>query len=943
MRLLPPRPTVRAWLVGAARRPARALVVVATLAVMTVGTVGALVAADSLDRLFVADAEAEWGAVDVEVTSVVTAVFEESLGRLLGAEAGAHSVQWAPRLILRAVTEAGDRQEPDTLVLGLGAEEQSYPALQAVAGSGDPLLLEPDEVLLNQRAARRLGAGVGDEVRLVIAIPEIEEEVPGRDTTRTREPEAVQAAFRVAGVVADAGVADLHRTPNVLLRRDVLQRVTRLEGFVTHLHMTAAGQGPDADEDLQRELEPIMRQVGVTAALVADDALTIADDEGGQFRSILLTLALLVVAAAMIATVQMLTSLAEDRSREIALLRALGTPQRTIARLVAGEGTAYAVVAVALGIAGAVPVANLLATLLADHFAALAAGRGREQVALLPVVSAATVVTGALTVLGSAWFAGRAAGRRLAAVDPGVLLRGPLVLVPEPPLSGRRPVVVGLLGSLVLGTGLTDAVAADALRYMGITLLLTAWWLHLRRLRADRRRLDERAAVVGLVWSTLGAAALADFSQGYETGFGVLVVAGIVSIAAATVLLTSRFRSVMRLLRSYAPRGRWQAALRTAGAYAEASSGRTGRLHATFGLVLFIAAALHVLGNATNIDVARQSGGFDIVAESVAEIDEQALRDVPGLRTSAALPAVTIPEDRYGVERDSDDDETEVLRVRYPVRLVGVRSAFPAVQGFGLAAALPEYASSGQLLETVQVDADKAVVDRYAWPPGAQVGDDVVLDVGSGPRRYELIGVLDTFLLGSVFVSDSELAELVSSPGPTLLLGDAAEQTSPEQLAATLREHGRDIGLDVQTVGEVAADIVAVNRTFTDTFALMLLLGLGVALVAVAAMLVRSALERRTSLAVLRAIGFPRRTVALTVAAEPISVAVVGSVAGLVIGLGVLRLLFAAGFSDLAFVVDLGRIALVLAATTTLLVVLCLLAAWPAVPRHPDEALREVG
>ncbi|MBW3609861.1 MAG: hypothetical protein KY463_16335, partial [Actinobacteria bacterium] len=75
---------------------------------------------------------------------------------------------------------------------------------------------------------------------------------------------------------------------------------------------------------------------------------------------------------------------------------------------------------------------------------------------------------------------------------------------------------------------------------------------------------DADAAVLALLWSTLGAGALADFSQGYETGFGILVVAGIVTVGAITVLLAGRFRSVVRLLRTYVPMGRWQVSLRTA-------------------------------------------------------------------------------------------------------------------------------------------------------------------------------------------------------------------------------------------------------------------------------------------------------------------------------------------------------------------------------------------
>jgi hypothetical protein len=59
-------------------------------------------------------------------------------------------------------------------------------------------------------------------------------------------------------------------------------------------------------------------------------------------------------------------------------------------------------------------------------------------------------------------------------------------------------------------------------------------------------------------------------------------------------------------------------------------------------------------------------------------------------------------------------------------------------------------------------------------------------------------------------------------------------------------------------------------------------------------------------------------------------------------GLIVLRLLFAVGFSDLAFVVDWIRLLAFLGGLATVLVVLCISVAWPLVPRDPSEALREV-
>ena len=934
-------PAAKAWLRGAARRPGRALIVIATLVLATVGVVGALVAADSLDALFIADAQAEWGQVDVAVASGDNAVFPESLARAVGAEAGATSPRWAPRLILPAVVEAGGRRDADASVLGIGAEEQTYAPLQAVDGGADPLALAPDEVLVNQRLSERLQAGVGDAVTVLVAIPEVSVDVPGSLADLRREPESVAATLTIAGVVADQGLADLRRRPNVMLRREVLQRITNLEGQVTDLHLAASQPSETAADAVVRAIQPLLRDTGLRAATVKADALTIADDEGGQFRSILMTLALLVIAAAVVACIQLLTALAQDRSREIAVLRALGVPGRTITRLVASESVVYGVIGATVGTLLALPVAATIAGLLANHFAALSAGRGREQVALVPFVDPATLATGAVVVALAAALAGRAAGRRLAGVDLDVLLRGPVLDVPKPALGWRRVIIVALLGALILGSGLTDGEATDALRYLGLTLLGAAAWMRLRRLSSDGQRVDTIAALVALAWATVGAGVLTDFAQGYETGFGTLVVAGVVSIVGVTVLIAGRFRGVMRLLRSYAPRGRWQAALRTAGAFAEAAPGRTGRLHATFGIVLFMAAALQVLGSATAIDVDRQSGGFAVMADGVGSLDGQEIMSAPGLGAAVVLQSTSVAEDRYGVER-GDDDDTEILRVRYPVRLVGATDQLSGTQAFTMAEALPGYASAADALEAVVRDGNKAVVDRYARPPGASLGDDVVVDMGSGPRSYELIGVLDTFLLGSVFIAENEFVDLVASPGATHLLAGAAPGISAEQLADSLETAGRDRGLVAQTMEEVAAETVAVNRTFTDTFALMLLLGLAVALVAVAAMLARSALQRRPHLAVLRALGFRRSTVALTLAAEPVAVAAVGGVAGLLTGLVVLRVLFAAGFSDLAFVIDIGRSLSVVAVLFVLLVVVSLGTAWPAVPRDPSEALRDI-
>ncbi|MFT5223645.1 MAG: hypothetical protein ACI867_001967, partial [Glaciecola sp.] len=101
------------WWRGARAQPARALVVLLTLVVMTVATVGALVAGNSLEQLFVQDAKAQWADVDVEVREPQDVVFSLSRARLIGVETGPSAVAWSPRLILPAVLRAGQLTQPD--------------------------------------------------------------------------------------------------------------------------------------------------------------------------------------------------------------------------------------------------------------------------------------------------------------------------------------------------------------------------------------------------------------------------------------------------------------------------------------------------------------------------------------------------------------------------------------------------------------------------------------------------------------------------------------------------------------------------------------------------------------------------------------------------------------------------------------------------------------
>jgi putative ABC transport system permease protein len=926
---------IRLWVLSAARRPRRALTTVLVLAVLTVATTSSLVAGDALARLFREDALAEWGQTDVEARSASGPFLADGVGRRLAAVAGPAVHGGAPRLELRAVATAGGDREPDALVLGLGAEEVDFASLRARSGAAGVATLRPDQAVVNARLAERLRLEVGSTVQLLVAVPEWREPVPGDDTDRVHPAIALPLRLEVAGVVADAGVADLHRTPNVLVRREVLQEYAGLSpAQSTALHLDVRENGRDAAEDVIRSLTPEAQRLGVALAPVKEDALDLADEEGGLFRSILLSLAVLVLLAATAASVELLTALNVERLRELAVLRAVGLSESLAAKLLSAEALLYAAVGVALGVLLALPTSAALARALADHFAALEQGRGREQVPLTTDVGLLPVVVGAVVVAMAAVLAARASGRRVLAADLDAQLRGEAQAVATPSGSGRT-VAALVCGAWLLGAGTTaSSGGGGALTYLGLTLLLAAGWLRARRRSIELPRTDTRWALGALVWSLAGAALLGDFASGVQAGFGVLTVAGVLSVTAAASLVAPRLRRLVRAVRRGVRSGDVHVPLLVGAAWTSVERDRAVSRTATVGGTLFIAAALTVLGSAQALPVERQSGGFDALGTAVVDLDVPALRNVPEVEALVAVPHTDVAETAYAVE----DEDGARNSVPYPVRLVAGTAELAQVQSFGLADTLPEYATAQLALEAVNRDEDKAVVDRYALPEGAAVGDDVVLEVRGAQRRFTLVAVLDTYLLDAVVVGPRSFDDLAARSGDTFVLAAGRPGLVPALGAAAAAS-----GLDLRTVEQVREQVIRVNRTFTDVFAVMLLLSLVVVVVSIGAATVRTGRQRRSELGVLQAVGVRRAGLLTALVVEPVLAAAIGAAVGLAVGLVVLRLLFALGYSALAFVLDPARLAGAVGLTLLLVVVTSVIAARAVVPREPGPALADLG
>jgi hypothetical protein len=147
------------------------------------------------------------------------------------------------------------------------------------------------------------------------------------------------------------------------------------------------------------------------------------------------------------------------------------------------------------------------------------------------------------------------------------------------------------------------------------------------------------------------------------------------------------------------------------------------------------------------------------------------------------------------------------------------------------------------------------------WGLGKSVGDTIAYTDEKGERlNLRLVGALaNSIFQGSVLVcEDLFLERFPSAEGYGAILADVPSGRS-EPLAARLEEALSDVGLKAELTERRLAAFNAVEDTYLSIF--LLLGGLGVILgcAGMGVVVLRNAMERRSELAVLRALGFSRR------------------------------------------------------------------------------------
>jgi ABC-type lipoprotein release transport system permease subunit len=857
----------------------------------------------------------------------------------------------ASRAALEVAREQGLTAAPTMVYLAkLSAEGRTVagvvaaldPSLEAPLGFGKGQALKPGEILLADWSGRPgliaeewakqptlLPLKAGAEVTLTFKAPERREErLPDRS-----KPFRFAGTVPLAGVAADPdltpqfpGVTDkpnpnewklpfddpadpawgkktiraeygdpywyeYHFTPKAYIRLDDGRDLwANRFGDLTGIRLAPPkGVSPDdAAERFDAALTEKLRQGSHAPGFESVKAQALQASVGyADFAALFLGFSSFLIAAALLLVALLFRLNLERRAPEVGALLAVGYRQSAVRRLLLAEGAVVALLGVAVGLGLALGYAALL-----------------------------------LQFLGAIW--------------PGGVLRS--FLRPHFGQSGLSLLLGG--GGALLVSLLTVAFALYGLARLPPRALLAG------QTGGDTAALPGRVRwswwVAGISFA-LAAVLLgvAPLLHDHEARAGTFFGSGALLLTAAMAAVSGWMRSSRH--RTVEGRGVWSVA-RLGVRNAARDPGRSLLTVGLLAAAAFVLVAVEAFRRHADLDVTSPdsgSGGFNLLAESDRPLDpgfastpaalDRLLTNLerrwrPQIKDAAPQPIVDrrrkdaealLRQVKVFPVRVKSGDDASCLNLYQPTRprLLGVTDALIDRGHFQFAGVAGKRENPWDLLRQPLPDDERGQPmlpafgesNTVAWVLHKGLGGNVEVPSANPKEPAERTLRIDGLLQDSVFqsgliLSEANFLELYPGhDGYTMFLIQA-----PAGQEAKVKAYLQDgvPGLEVTKTADRLEEYLAVENTYLTTFQALGGLGLLLGSLGLAVVLLRGVWERRGELALLRALGWRRRTLAWLVLAENGFLLLVGLVAGMLTAVAAVAPHLASG----AGAVPLGRL-----------------------------------
>ena len=750
----------------------------------------------------------------------------------------------------------GDRSIPYSTIAALDAVQQTkspFGAFELTDGSPAPLLAD-DEILLNEWAARDLGAEVGDLIEVTYHV------VGSRGMLRTAADR-----FRLSGVLALRGMAvdslltpafpgiqnvddmsdwdppfdidlsairgrdedywdEFGAAPKAFIAASAGRSLWRSRfGDLTGMWIGPPAPADEPEVRLQFQQE-LLRRTGPAVEGMSFqpvksrglEAAAGATDFGMLFMGF--SSFLVFSSALMVGLIFRLG--VEQRTREIGVLLAMGYPLAFVRWRFMAEGGVLAALGSAVGVGGAVLYAWLLMAGLRTSWSA-AAGTPFLDLHVQPLSLASGYMVSVAVVLVFIGWTVRQCGRQ----PVRALLNGTVTGRKAGSRRRTRVVAIACLGSGGASVALTfsvDSAAAAGLFFAGGTLLLVAG-LALLSLWLGRDRGRGRSGA-GSDFARMARMGIRNSSRHHGRS---MVCAALVGCACFIIVAVEANR-------------------------------RTGAEDA--------ASLLKESGH----------GGFALLAEADIplhhDLNSPQGREELGF---AGEGAVFRSGTRIFSLRSMPGEDISCLNLYQPQRprLLGIPSELILRGGFRFQQTLEDVENPWSLLEEELEPGVIAAIGDYnsvQWILHRGLGEDLLVQDEMGrDLRLRLVGLLkDSIFQGELLISETNFNHYFprQSGFGYFLIQTAGERAA--HLSSILEGSLAAFGFDVTPTAARLAEYRAVENTYLSTFQVLGGLGLLWGTLGLGVLLLRNVIERRGELATLRVCGFRNSRLALMLLAE---------------------------------------------------------------------------
>lgn len=306
-----------------------------------------------------------------------------------------------------------------------GAKDPRYPLVEGHAPTGK------DQVLIDAKTAERAGYEVGDTVRISVDGPVLTPTITGVFTTDD-------------GNVAAGGSLALFDTATA-------QQLFGKPGTYDEIDVQAAPGTSQAA--LQAALERALPQDAVettTGKQLADDQARMISAQMGGMQQALLVFAGIALFVGTFIIANTFTMLVAQRTRELALLRAVGASRRQVTRSVLIEAFVVGTVAGVAGLAAGIGIGAGMRSLMGAFDATVPDG----PLVISPTTVVAALAVGVLVTMLAAWLP----GRRAAKIPPVAAMSSV-----HAKATTKSLVLRNTLGALFAGAGVAVVLAATSM------------------------------------------------------------------------------------------------------------------------------------------------------------------------------------------------------------------------------------------------------------------------------------------------------------------------------------------------------------------------------------------------------------------------------------------------------------------------------------------------